>query len=132
MLVGSLSARVPDSLLLYGSLALSLAGQLFSFTVRHPATALAGFAVTGIGMGAIWPTLVAIAGRRYREASGTAIGALIASGGVAVALVQLAVGWLSAPQRLGLRATLLGLSAFTAVNFLAVRRALAAHAIRRP
>jgi fucose permease len=129
ILAGSLSARVPDSLLLYGSLAATLAGQLFSFLVRHPAAALAGFAITGIGMGAVWPTLVAIAGRRYRQASGTAIGALTASGGVAVAVIQLAIGWLSAPQRLGLRLTLLALSAFTAANFLVVRRALAAHAV---
>jgi fucose permease len=132
ILAASLSARVPDGLLLYGSLALSLAGQVFSFTVRQPAAALAGIAVTGIGMGAVWPTLVAMAGRRYRQASGTAIGALVASGGVAVALIQLAVGWLSAPQRLGLRATLLGLAAFSAANFLVVRRALAAHPTHRP
>jgi fucose permease len=129
ILAGSLSSRVPDSLLLYGSLAIALAGQVFSFTVRHPAAALAGMAVTGIGMGAIWPTLVAMAGRRYREASGTAIGALTASGGVAVAVIQLAVGWLSAPQRLGLRVTLLGLAVFSAANLLVVRRALSAHPI---
>jgi len=129
ILAASLSARVPDGPLLYGSLALSLVGQVVSFTVRQPAAALAGIAVTGIGMGAVWPTLVAMAGRRYRQASGTAIGALVASGGVAVALIQLAVGWLSAPQRLGLRATLLGLAAFSAANFLVVRRALAAHPI---
>jgi hypothetical protein len=48
---------------------------------------------------------------------------------VAVAVIQLAIGWLSAPQRLGLRLTLLALSAFTAANFLVVRRALAAHAV---
>jgi fucose permease len=129
ILAGSLSTRVPDSTLLYGSLAATLAGQLFSFLVRHPAAALAGFVVTGIGMGAVWPTLVAIAGRRYRQASGTAIGALTASGGLAVAVIQLSIGWLSAPQRLGLRLTLLALSAFTAANFLVVRRALAAHAV---
>jgi fucose permease len=129
ILAGSLSARVPDSLLLYGSLALTLAGQVFSFTVRNPAAALAGFALTGMGMGAVWPTLVAIAGRRYRRASGTAIGALTASGGLAVAVIQLAIGWLSAPRLLGLRTTLLALSAFTAANFLVVGRALAAHAM---
>ncbi len=129
ILAASLSARVPDAALLYGSLALCLAGQVFSFTVRRPAAALAGIAVTGIGMGAVWPTLVAMAGRRYRRDSGTAIGALVASGGVAVALIQLAVGWLSAPQRLGLRATLLGLAAFSAANLLVVRRALHAHAV---
>jgi MFS family permease len=130
ILAASLSARVPDGPLLYGSLALSLAGQVLAFTARQPAAALAGIAVTGIGMGAVWPTLVAMAGRRYREASGTAIGALVASGGLAVALIQLAVGWLSAPQRLGLRVTLLGLAVFSAANLLVVRRALRLHPTR--
>ncbi len=49
-----------------------------------------------------------------------------------MALIQLAVGWLSAPQRLGLRVTLLGLAVFTAANLLVVRRALPAHATRKP
>jgi len=80
-------------------------------------------------MGAIWPPRVAVAGRRYRRSSGAAIGALVASGGLAVALIQLAVGWLSDPRRLGLRATLLGLAAFTAANFLIVRRALRGQAV---
>jgi fucose permease len=120
ILAASLSARVPDAPLLYGSLALSLLGQVLAFSVRQPAAALAGIALTGVGMGAIWPTLVAVAGRRYRQGSGTAIGALVASGGAAVALIQLAVGWLSAPQRLGLRVTLLGLAVFTAANLLVI------------
>ena len=123
ILAASLSARVPDAPLLYGSLVLSLVGQVLAFSVRQPAAALAGIALTGVGMGAIWPTLVAVAGRRYREGSGTAIGALVASGGAAVALIQLAVGWLSAPQRLGLRVSLLGLAVFTAANLLVVHSA---------
>ena len=132
ILAASLSARVPDAPLLYGSLVLTLAGQVLAFSVRQPAAALAGIALTGVGMGAIWPTLVAVAGRRYREGSGTAIGALVASGGLAVALIQLAVGWLSAPQRLGLRVTLLGLAVFTAANLLVVRGALPARSTRKP
>jgi fucose permease len=131
ILAASLSARVPDAPLLYGSLVLSLLGQVLAFTARQPAAALAGIALAGVGMGAIWPTLVAVAGRRYREGSGTAIGALVASGGLAVALIQLAVGWLSAPQRLGLRVTLLGLAVFTAANLLVVRGALPARASAR-
>jgi fucose permease len=132
ILAASLSARVPDAPLLYGSLALSLLGQVLAFSLRQPVAALAGIALTGVGMGAIWPTLVAVAGRRYREGSGTAIGALVASGGAAVALIQLAVGWLSAPQRLGLRVSLLGLAVFTAANLLVVRGALPARSTRKP
>jgi fucose permease len=132
ILAGTLSARVPDSPLLYGSLAVSLAGQIFAFSVRQPTAALAGMALAGIGMGAIWPTLVAMAGRRYRQASGTVIGLLAASGGLAVAVIQLAVGWLSAPERLGLRTVLLALALLTAANFFIVRRALAVHPVPAP
>jgi hypothetical protein len=49
---------------------------------------------------------------------------------VAVALIQLAVGWLSDPRRLGLRTTLLALAVFSAANLLVVRKALAAHPTR--
>ena len=121
---GLLSARVSDAALLYGSLLLALAGQLFTFSVRAPFAALIGLGLTGMAMGAIWPTLVALAGARYRRSSGLAIGILTASGGVAVALIQLAIGYLSQPRLLGLRLTLLALAGFTASNLLIVRRAL--------
>jgi fucose permease len=124
LLTGFLSARVPDRAILYSSLLFTFAGQIFSFTVANPAAAIVGFALTGIGMGPIWATLVAMAGRWYRESSGTAIGLLVASGGASAALIQAAMGWLSAPQRLGLRLTLLALSAFTAANLLIVRQVL--------
>jgi fucose permease len=124
ILAGFLSARISDAALLYGSLLLALAGQIFTFSVSAPVAALIGLSLTGVGMGAIWPTLVALAGARYRRSSGLAIGILTASGGVAVALIQLAVGYLSQPRLLGLRLTLLALAAFTALNLLIVRRAL--------
>lgn len=121
-LVGLLSSRVSDAAVLYGSLLLSLAGQVLAFSVLHPAAALVGMGLAGLGMGPFWPTLVAMAGRLYRETSGTAIGILVASGGVAVALIQLAVGWLSKPALLGLRWSLLGLAVFTAANLLLAHR----------
>jgi len=123
-LAGSLSARISDAAVLHGSLLLALAGQLFSFSVRAPVAALIGLGLTGVGMGAIWPTLVALAGARYRRSSGLAIGLLTASGGVAVALIQLAVGFLAQPRLLGLRLTLMALAGFTAADLPIVRRAL--------
>jgi fucose permease len=124
LLAGTLSARVTDAAVLYSSLLLTLAGQLFAFSVRHPVASLIGLGAVGVGMGAIWPTLVALAGARYRESSGLAIGILTASGGVAVAFIQLAVGLLAQPRLLGLRFTLLALAVFTAANLFIVRRAL--------
>jgi fucose permease len=127
ILAGMLSARVTDAAVLYSSILLSLAGQLFAFSVRHPVASLIGLGLTGVGMGAIWPTLVALAGARYRQSSGIVIGILTASGGVAVALIQLAVGLLAQPRLLGLRFTLLCLAVFTAANLLIVARALRLH-----
>jgi fucose permease len=124
ILAGMLSARVSDAAVLYSSILLALAGQLFAFTIGHPIASLIGLGVVGVGMGAIWPTLVALAGARYRESSGLAIGILTASGGVAVAFIQLAVGGLARPDMLGLRNTLLALAAFTAANLFIVRGAL--------
>jgi fucose permease len=124
ILAGTLSARVTDAAVLYSSILLALAGQVFAFAAGHPIGSLIGLGVVGVGMGAIWPTLVALAGARYRQSSGLAIGILTASGGVAVALIQLAVGWLARPGLLGLRFTLLALAGFTAANLFIVRRAL--------
>ena len=121
LLAGFLSQRVPDMSLLTASILLTLAGQLFSFLIRNPAASLIGLGVTGIGMGAIWPTLVAMAGARHRQSSGKAIGIMVASGGLGVAFVQIYVGFFSQPHLLGLRFALLSLAAFTAAQYLIVR-----------
>jgi nitrate/nitrite transporter NarK len=75
----------------------------------------------GLGMGAVWPTLVAIVGARFRESSGAAVGIMVAAGGLGVPFIQPIVGWLSNPQLLGLRYTLAALGVFTVVNLVLLR-----------
>lgn len=129
-LVGALANRISDSALLSISILLTLAAQLFTFSVSHPVAAMIGIGLIGLGMGAVWPTLVALAGARFREVSGTAIGIIVAAGGIAVPLTQLAVGFLSRAQALGLRFTLLSLSAFTLLDYLLVSFTLSSKRVR--
>ncbi|MBN1834666.1 MAG: MFS transporter [Spirochaetales bacterium] len=109
-----------DRTVLVFSLALSFCGQLLAFSAGTPALSLAGIAVTGLGMGAVWPTLVALAAARFRRASGTAVGIVVAAGALAVPIVQSVVGLTSRPELLGLRRSLLALSALTLLDLFLV------------
>jgi fucose permease len=109
-----------DRAVLTGSLALSLLGQVVAFTASRPAVALAAIAVAGFGMGAVWPTLVALAAVRFRRASGTAVGIVVAAGALAIPIVQYLIGLLSRPGLLGLRRSLLGLGALTVLDLILV------------
>jgi fucose permease len=108
--------------LLLGSAALTLAGQVTAFASPVPALAIAGLAAAGLGMGAVWPTLVSIAGARFRDSSGMGVGVLIAVGAAAVPVVQPLIGVLSQPGVLGLRLTLFSLAAATLANLFVLSR----------
>ena len=118
--IGLGKARWSDRAVLIGSLVVSLAGQILVFTLASPALALIAIALTGFGMGAVWPTLVALAAVRFRRSSGTAVGIVVAAGAAAVPIVQYLVGQLSRPGRLSLRHALLSLSVATALNLVLV------------
>jgi len=77
-----------------------------------------GVLFLGISLGATWPTLVGLAGLRFRSSTGAAVGVVVAVGGRAAALIQPVVGFLSAPGRLGLQPTMLLLVVFPVVNLL--------------
>jgi fucose permease len=111
---------VPARPLLLGGVALTLAGQVAAFTLHNPVLSIAALTLSGIGMGPVWPTLVSIAGVRFRDSTGMAVGMLIAAGAVAVPLVQPLIGLLS--QAAGLRIALLSLSAATLANLFLVSR----------
>jgi fucose permease len=115
-------AAVPARPLLLASVALTLVGQTAAFTLASPAAVLVALAAAGIGMGAVWPTLVSIAGARYKDSSGMGVGVLIAVGAAAIPVVQPLIGVLSQPRVLGLRLTLLALSAVTLANLFVLSR----------
>jgi fucose permease len=116
MLVGLFFHRMHDRRLLIISLGMSLIFQTAAFLVRTPALAFLFFFLFGFGMGTIWPTLVSMAGSTYRESTGSAVGFMLAAGAAAVPLIHPLIGLLSQEEFLGLRATLLCLTSFTALN----------------
>jgi hypothetical protein len=71
-------------------------------------------------MGAVWPTFVAMIGRRFKQNSGSAIGLIVGTGGFAVPVMHQTIGLLSREQVLGLRYTLLGLGILTLSNLILV------------
>jgi fucose permease len=121
-LVGVLTHRIPDRTFLILAVALSIAAQLFAFSVGSTAVSLVGIGILGFGMGCVWPTLVALAGSRFRGDSGSAVGIMVAAGALSIPLVQMAVGFTSRSDILGLKNTLMGLAALSAVNLLLILR----------
>lgn len=121
-LVGVLTHRIPDRTVLILAVALSIAAQLFAFSFRSTAVSLVGIGILGFGMGCVWPTLVALAGSRFRGDSGSAVGIVVAAGALSVPLVQMAVGFTSRSDILGLKNTLLGLALLSVVNLLLILR----------
>jgi fucose permease len=120
--VGVLTRRISDRTILLVGVALSIAAQLFAFSVGHAAASLFGIGVLGFSMGCVWPTLVAIAGSRFRGDSGSAVGIMVAAGALSIPLVQIAVGYLSDPGVIGLKRTLAALALLSSVNLLLILR----------
>lgn len=122
MLVSFAADSLSSRRLLLGSIALTLAAQLGAFLVSRPAAALILLGIMGLGMGSVWPTIVSLAGARFRDSSGIAVGVLVACGACAIPVIQPLIGLAAEPRALGLRTTLLGLSVFTAAELFIVAR----------
>jgi fucose permease len=125
--VGALTHRISDRTVLILAVVLSIAAQLFAFSVGNTAASMVGIGILGFGMGCVWPTLVALAGKRFKGDSGSAVGIMVAAGALSIPLVQMAVGFSSRPDILGLKNTLLGLSVLTALNLLLILRIFRRH-----
>jgi fucose permease len=121
-LVGALTHRIPDRTVLMLALALTVVAQLFAFLTGSRAASLVGIGFLGFGMGCVWPTLVAVAGSRFRGDSGSAVGIMVASGALSIPLIQLAIGFSSRPEVLGLRQSLVALAGLSLLNLLLVLR----------
>jgi len=113
---------IKDTKLLTASLIITLLFQVLAFLVRLPLAALLCFFFLGFGMGTIWPTLISMAGSRYRKSTGSAVGIMVASSASAIPIIHLLIGLFSQEALFGLRYTLCGLLLFTATNLLIVRR----------
>lgn len=77
---------------------------------------------SAVSMGAFWPTLVGMAGARFRGNSGVAVGVVVGLGGLAASLIQIAIGSLAKIPALGLRGALISLFALMFLNLAIVMR----------
>jgi fucose permease len=117
LLVAAAPRGVPDRAIVLAASAAAALLQIAAFSVSRAWVALLLTGLLGAAMGAIWPTLVALAGARFRDSSGLAVGLLVAAGACSVPLIQPVVGLLSEAGSLGLRGALLALSGLSAANF---------------
>ena len=121
-LVGFLFHNIRDTHLLKIVLCFTLLARIVAFMLNQSVASMILFFFIGAGMGAVWPTFVAMIGRRFRQTSGSAVGLIVAIGGFAVPIMHQIIGVLSREQILGLRYTLLGLGIFTLSNIFVVWR----------
>lgn len=75
-------------------------------------------------MDCVWPTLVALAGSKFRGDSGIAVGIMVAAGALSIPLIQVLIGFTSQPDVFGLRRSLLGPSVLNLLNLLLISRIL--------
>jgi fucose permease len=120
-LVGFLLYHIQDTHLLIIALCLTLLARCAAFMLNMPMASMVLFFFIGAGMGTVWPTFVAMIGRRFKHSSGSAFGLIIAVGGLAVPIMHQIIGVLSREEMFGLRYTLLGLGIFTLGNMFVVR-----------
>ncbi len=111
-----------DTQLLTAALVLTVFSRAAAFVLNQKTVSMTLFFFIGFGMGTVWPTLVAIIGRRYRESSGSAVGLITAAGGIAVPIMHQVIGILSREDLFGLRYTMLGLGIFSLMNLFVVNR----------
>ncbi len=123
--------KVHDTQLLTAALLLSLFSRAAAFTLNQKTISMTLFFFIGFGMGTVWPTLVAVIGRRYRESSGSAVGLIAAAGGIAVPIIHQVIGVLSRDDLFGLRYTMLGLGIFSLMNLFIINRIAREWGVRR-
>jgi fucose permease len=119
-LVGVLHLPLSDRSLIGLALGVTLASRIAAFTMPWPIGALTTFFVLGFGMGVIWPTIVAVAGRMFRGSSGAAVGTMLAAGALGIPVIQPVMGALT--ELWGLQAALLSLGLLTLTNLALSRR----------
>ncbi len=97
-----LSARFPAGVLIRCLAVMAGAGLVWLWLSASPAAAVVGIVMTGFGLSAIWPLIVAEAGTLFGpQYTGTSFGLIIASGGLGQMFIPALVGYFAdvAPMR---------------------------------
>lgn len=126
LLVSFIPDRVTSRQILIVSVLTMMAGRIALVTASTAGMGYAATALMGLGMGGVWPTLIAVVSRHYSARSGGAVGLMIAAGGVGIPLGDLFMGTLVqlgggeapaiASRTPGIRWAMLSLIVFTVVN----------------
>lgn len=86
------SKRFTSEQLLVGSAVLALAGSALLVAAPNAVVALVALLLTGLGFAAIFPLVMAVAGARFPDATGSIAGILTAAASIAGALLPFASG----------------------------------------
>lgn len=120
-IVGVFPLRISSFKLITTCLLSAIIFQMLSFLFLDRYLVFIFVTLLGASLGTIWPTLVSIAGRYFRDKSGSAIGIMIACGAVGIPIISLLTSWISSIPFIRLRGTMLFLSLFFLANLILVR-----------
>lgn len=120
-IVGVVPLKITNFNLVTICLSSALVFQLLTFIFLNKYFVFISITLLGCSLGTIWPTLVSIAGKYFRDKSGSAVGLMVASGAMGIPIISLVVSGLSSIPFLRLRGTLLLLSLLLAANIVLVQ-----------
>jgi len=101
LLAGVLYRHIRDINLVIGCLALSAVAQAALFSTGVVVVAVCCAPVLGFTFGAVWPTILACAGRWFPGRTGTVFGMVVASGGLGIVVVPPLIGLAAHTYSLG-------------------------------
>ncbi len=120
-IVGVVPLKISNFNLVTICLSFAFIFQIATFLFLNKYFVFIGITLLGAGMGSVWPTLVSIAGKYFRDKSGSAVGIMVAAGAMGIPVTSLIVSGLSSIPFLRLRGTLLLLALLLAANIVLVR-----------
>lgn len=91
----ALARRYPPALLLIGTMAIALAGVLLLRAASGSAPLLLGIAVSGLGIGSLFPMALSVATATAPDLAAAASARMTLAGGLAILLAPLALGGLA-------------------------------------
>lgn len=121
LLVGVVPMKISNFKLVTICLSSAFVFQMTTFLFLNKYTVFVSVTLLGCSLGTIWPTLVSIAGKFFRDTSGSAVGIMVAAGAMGIPVISLVVSGLSSIPALGLRGTMLLITLLFAGNLILIR-----------
>ncbi len=119
--VGVFPLKISNFTLVTINIAFAFVFQLASFLFLNKYMLFIGITLLGCSIGPVWPTLVSIAGKYFKDKSGSAVGIMVASGAMGIPIISLMISGLSSVPFILLRGSLLIIALFYVGNLILVR-----------